>query len=351
VVGWTASQAFLKVGDVFSGLSYYETNTLSTNYPDYDNGTMEVRVLNELTTPSSSGTNDVYINVFVSMCDDVEFATPNEQNFATSYYEAQGDETMLVNTVLPTNEGEDDVLHHEIPVYDHTYDVFFGETFSSFRPLLRRYCLHSSWVDDTASNDTERYWFMTHMDFPLYRGIFSTGVHDYSTHKANSVFNTLLNYLAPAFLMYRGSIRNKYIILDTTTTVVKRAYIVRDVTPDVLYSSSSGTLTKTDIASHAELFIAYNNSCYNGAHCIASSQQPVIEIETPYYSNTRFSICKDLEVTGSNSDYRIDSRTHTLNLLVSSSNTPIVERWTSVGEDFTLGLFQGCPPFRYQSLI
>jgi hypothetical protein len=78
-------------------------------------------------------------------------------------------------------------------------------------------------------------------------------------------------------------------------------------------------------------------------------KQPVLEAEFPYYSNRRFTCAKDRQFIASDTTYNPGYQSHKVTISTSTKNgtissAVILERYISVGEDFLLAGFQGCPP-------
>jgi hypothetical protein len=134
------------------------------------NGVIGVIVVNELTTPSSIVTNDIEINVFVSMGDDFEVAAPDDyfQHFVLKpqsgemVTEAQSTMELdapqqTMSTIIGLPPAEDSNLNK----------VFMGEAVVTFRTMLKRYTLWN--VIPNATTTASISWGRF-PNFPYYRG-------------------------------------------------------------------------------------------------------------------------------------------------------------------------------------
>lgn len=123
------------------------------------NGVLAVSILNELTTPNSTVNNDITINVFVSMGDDFEVFVPTE-DFGYYTFAPQMSEPFVLEPqsskpeVTPDSFStqQDEPEHTEavsigptISSLDKINTVFTGESIKSFRQMLKRYSLHTSY--------------------------------------------------------------------------------------------------------------------------------------------------------------------------------------------------------------
>jgi len=110
-------------------------------------------VVNELTTPNSIVTNDIEVNVFVSMGDDFEVFVPSDQ-FQKYVYKPQMGMLPQAGEIVPESEN---TTEPSAPLQDSTVKlgptlqdgelinkVYTGECITTFRQMLKRYNLHTS---------------------------------------------------------------------------------------------------------------------------------------------------------------------------------------------------------------
>lgn len=346
-VAWSQPKTFLPV----SGLTTTEqhSTTLYTTVDSTKNGVLGVYVLNELATPNSTVNNDISINVFVSMCDDAEFAVPDGANISLTTYSTQSEVMEMDNA--PTNMEPADCMS-ECVTQNDTALVYFGERFVSFRSLLKRYNFLGSIVNPVATGAVTYFWKVTASDFPPFRGgVVSGGINDSGT--ANLTTTTLLNYLAPAFLATRGSIRYKVVSKpDNVNSFSGTMQVTRGVGTAPNSTLTLRDTTTPDVYANQAASLQNNALALNAKAITVLPQQPVLEYEVPYYRNYRFSVAKDPFVVGSYSPVNSSSHIITVdNCRVSSAIFHFLDTYVSVGEDFQLMLYQGPPLIKDYTFI
>lgn len=349
-VCWSQSKTFLRVPTL--GAANYQ-NSRYTTYVDGYNGVLNISILNELTSPNSAVNNNIAINVFVSAQDDFEVGMPIESTFTSISY--------LPPTGVAPQAGDvdgsgpsDDTPEENAPIVtmakecvgtpieeDHTLDVFFGEAITSFRQLLKRYMLHAGTLLPITANTNYIY---NDYDFPAYRGF---GLDPRNTVtgplNANIVNTTLLNYLAPAFVGYRGSMRSKYLLVNGNAAVGAYMTVAREPVPTG-YQALAVAIDTASASRFATSVVSTYKSGFTGMDATQPTVQPSVEVELPFYSNRRFFQTRNFSRT-TNGDYA--SLIHSCR--IATPVAPVIGsnflRFISVGEDFNLFLFQGQPPF------
>lgn len=344
-VSMAQTTSYLPTVGLASGAASYGPARISTTSAGY-NGTLAIFVQNELTSPNSTVNNSVQVNVFVSACDDIEYAVPSGDLVNTLTYSLQSDEKDIVPDENAPDINDTDLGVLSCNPVDHTNDVFFGESIRSFRTLLKRYTyLHSILCPTPGTNR----WAMNLKDFPYYRGRWANGINTDSTAaKANFVNTILLTYLTPAFLGVRGSVRwkNAYAsdqdnsLMYSIVTRLNTIFAFTNVS--VPYVTTSGDKFVADRVNGID-------SLFNGADVTYNKAQPVLEYELPYYSRYRFMAAKDPSST-SFAPSVVNNLTHQLQIGNTSTALSYVDRYVSVGEDFQLFLYQGPPPI-HQYLV
>lgn len=313
------------------------------------NGVLAVYVMNDLATPNSVVNNDISINVFVS-CNDMEVGVPvstfstlaneysvtvqagEQEDMAMSSEPGCGPAT-AVNHVGVDGTSSEDAL------------VYLGERVVSFRQLLKRYYLHSSIFVKNTSATTPGVWSVTVPDFPSYYGYNAATMHTTTgAKKFNYVRNGIMHYLAPAFVGSRGAQRSKYVVNSPTGSECQSIVVERGITGPVNITSlvqSTGMASQSEYGRRIDLRTA---TCARGGAMTPPTKQNVLEVEFPYYNNVRFD---ESRLIDANSTLATSPQypSHILELLLSPGTTPVsVDRYISVGEDFTFFWFQGAPP-------
>lgn len=350
-VGWAAESSMLQVADPGASTSYVIGAAGVPVAPFAFNGSLTCYVLNDLTSPSDTVNNDIGVNVFVKAGKDISYSVPNERFQTWTYNNTvapqmgqleyqSGEMEMMDSDNAPVVEEVKECVAPCLDV-DNTYDVFMGEQIFSFRQLLKRYMYHTSYYSPTQTPSSVN---IREVDFPVYRGVDSvSGRHTNQTvgggvaPNVNNVKTTLLNYLAPAFVGYRGSLRAKYVAQSQVATNGGRMIVAR--------SNGFGPFTQSFIAAsvtNTAAFAAANDnlpSLFTGGEVSDLTVSPVLEVELPFYSNKRY---ENTRVTNGSSDYQ--SHVHRVLWSANTGANSYMDRYVSVGEDFQLFLFQGCPP-------
>lgn len=342
-VAWASPAAFLPVGPPGSGL--VSTSPFVTTNAN-SNGVLAVYVLNELSTPNSTVNNDITIQVYVSACDDFDLAQPTSAQIGTMAYVTQSSEIDIQNQ--PTSMEADECMAACLPE-DNTHLVFFGEKFISFRSLLKRYNFHSSFFSGFPAA-ARYYWTVNTTDFPPARGLTGSGGTN-NGGLANYSVTTLLNYLAPAFLASRGSIRYKRIMhLDSPND--NQLFVSRGQSVNFSNTTLLRDTTSNDLYSKQAVDATIQKTSLNGAAITTHTTQPCLEYEVPYYRPYRFSIAKDPYRRAIIPTYSLLDSGHATTGCVTLTPTSCgtMDSFVSVGEDFQLLLFQGAPAMYYYNI-
>lgn len=326
----TATKSFQTAG-------HYAANIISTN------GAISVTVVNELTSPNSTVNNDISINVYVSMCEDADFAVPNDRIRGYSYaylagvqtqageYEDTGDQ--------PQPEAASETLEPCLPMADHSTSVYFGEKLSSFRQLIKRFAYLGPMFAPAATAGDALYELS---DFPAARGFYILGLDTDGTNRVNNVYTTIMTYLAPAFIASRGGIRRKYLYNSTVASPPGYMTVSRSDPGAVIPSKGMAA----DVTTNSYLFSKNRvanqiGSALYGAALTSITQQPILEVELPYYKNERFDTAR--WPSGAAGIGGQGTLRHRLNVR-QPAGTHFLDVYVAGAEDFTLIGFQGCPP-------
>lgn len=353
-------------------IPFTSSGSLSAHNYRKHNGTFVIAVVNELVAADNTVNNDIMVNCFARAGDDIEFRAPCQtvvpylsnfmpQSQEYSHYEkyswkSQGDE----DEVLPVNplenkpEGASPIqeIGTSFSDQDKKSLVFFGENITSFRPLLKRYNYCMQHYTKSLPSAKVATWLIHTRPFPYYAGYDPNGIHQTTDGvKYNYVKQTLINYLTPAYVGRRGSIRRKYAILrsDQTslggTLSVMRSFVANSysATWNKVYNS-----TESDIKAASNSMI-YNFTGYNGNNVVCCAQCPVNEVEFPYYNRHRFSFARQLDINrgSSSDDSDIDS------VRIELTDTPTIcniHDYVAAGEDFQLFWFLNVPTMYWNVL-
>jgi len=321
-----------------NGASCYSGTIIASEDPTA-NGILAVFVATELTTPNSTVNNDIQINVFISTCDDIDYSEPTSTQIGSLTYSTQAEDDISPDESAPVKEVGDEKAM-ECLVTDNAHDVYFGETYSSFRNLLKRYAYHGSILCPTAGDNI---WSLTLHNYPYYRGRVPGAQNVDSTAAAcNLVPTCLLTYLTPAYLAVRGSIRWKYLYSSDKDSNLSYSKVSRIDAP----GASQINATTVPVVTNGNTFMVSRGTPevngYEGMDVTFNKAQPVTEFEVPFYSNLRFMVAKLF----GGSAFGVQNDRHRYTVDNHSTTVAYIDRYVSTGEDFSLVLFQGAPPVK-----
>jgi hypothetical protein len=169
-IGWGQDKAYLEVpspANVFFGATTFAG-------ANYGNGAVGAYVINDLTVANSvAGVDPVTILMSVKMNDDFEVAVPESLHTSLSdgYYIPQSleDDTCGMD-MKPLMSNSDVVFNMSAPA-DNLAQIHMGETVSSWRQLLKRYCLSRACTFGSGIGVNTTCIAQIDMpEFPLYAG-------------------------------------------------------------------------------------------------------------------------------------------------------------------------------------
>jgi len=330
------------------------------------NGVVGVYVVNELTTPNSSVTNDIEINVFVSMGDDFEVFVPDDhfQHFVFKPQSGVEVVTESQNTAEPSapQQAEQDTVGPGQQDNAMINMVYTGESILSFRTLLKRYNL---WRREIVSDAIEvGEWNGKRVAFPFLRGNVTGAVDVTGLAAPYNYCNTvLLHWVVKAFQGFRGSIRYKMLLnniqiqraVASLPNVQFTVYVQRRPYNTTVYSDTK--IPFTGYTSNEEA--AYSAIKENGGLPVPqgtgvdgmlyanASVNPTVEFEVPYYAPIRF-------VPGKAQDYTTEILSYMegyqFNIKGSTTTYTSVDSHVATGEDFQVYFWTGLPRMYYETV-
>lgn len=350
------------------GVDSYTQLYSTTRYTSKEqgNGIVGVTVQNELTIPNSTATTNVNINVFVSAGEDFEVFVPDDY-FASFVFKPQMGFEPQSGVEQPNAMGDNEMDKPEDkaanPFMDtmdpltNIHKVFTGEVIKSFRPLLKRYNLHSAISAFKVSNAAVRYRSAM---FPYLRGNVANAVHQTSASDPYNYCNTvLLHWVTQMYSGWRGSIRYKFIPRGSAnlTARLMNWMVQRSPNRDGLpqYDLSIGGWAAYTNSSNAAESVVYDPTStfapfhgHNGKAITTLNINPALEFEVPFYSDYRFCPGKKEDYTGVEpaGDQRIPGF-EVLWYYLGDVNT-LADCYVSAGEDFQVYFFTGLPPLYYE---
>nr|WAQ80626.1 MAG: hypothetical protein [Fish-associated picorna-like virus 2] len=374
-IGWGVTKPYLEVygGDRINFLPY-QLVPLETVRNTTTNGMISVYVMNELTTPNTTISNDASVNVFTAMCDDFEVAVPTSRMIENFSYlrppinvvaEAQSGELGDVSIGEKTSAPSIPIMESSLALMggpelagaNELANICFGESIVSIRTLLKRYCYHSLLSDSSLLSNVRVLRFYEN-DFPYYRGFTAVAQSKHRALIAATSYNynfsrqTLLNYFTPAYVGWRGSIRQKYVNTSLMNANGRMPMCMpMSVTRNnglfpILSYSHSGTASSPPLDNFgaARFGVVSSVSTINGTDIVMVNNNGVLEVELPYYRNRRFAYAR---VSNRHASVNVDDNSHIISVVSVSDILPLnlnhLERYVAAGDDFQLYFFIGVP--------
>lgn len=333
VVGWQNPQPMCQVQNtVVAFYQNWSTNSIPFT-PDlrFDNGSISLFVENELMVPIPGVSADAQWLVWVSMENPVfnepstalQQVTPSAPFVATAGYE---DEGPVTDTLQFGESGVDGNLNQ----------VVFGETITSFRPLLRRYNTYTFMSTPGLSASIYSYISAVFRHFPLFPGSDANGINTTTTAvKTNFVSMTLVNYLAMAHSAYRGGIRYKFQNIASRQQAMEFLRYPDSGTSTYLTATTLGTANNSQ--NYASTAAKLGNA-WLGSAVGDGSLNTFLEVEAPYWTPYRFDNPKRYS-----SNLKSASATQLVMNPVTGNAAVGFKVWLAAAEDFQLGMYTGPP--------
>jgi hypothetical protein len=286
----------------------------------YGNGTIALYVVNELTVPNTTTNNDIFVNVFVSACDDFEVAAPTNEYVGRLGYTPEPDpppnptstlseedpvrpqageeEDIIPSDSKPTRPDTLNTMASMNPTADYANMIHFGERISSMRQLVKRYTFHEVIASTDATAQTAAAIFAVRNNFPYMFGWQPSNteanqiVWPVGTEKFALAKPLFLQYLTLAYAGWRGGLR--YIIDGSTNAFEFTLAVDRSQNPDFpdnFYNAYGDLSTFNGLKS----FYDSNYVTTDGVAGKAIASQTVngtISFEVPYYNRFRFAPAK-----------------------------------------------------------
>lgn len=355
-IGWGNTQHFKERRVMSETTIPYGDGDIGRADLDWSNGILKVYILNQLTVPSSEAGQQIQVNVYVS-CENLEVGEPDEAGIRDWTYVPQmgvmtpqmGEMTGDVETTdeanAPEQSGVIETMAKETDVSDYTYHVYFGEHIVSLRQMLKRYMYSETFSGGLIGSAAGLVQFTTSL--PLHPGYPADGIHRDGATPFNATNMTYLNWVLPAFVGWRGSLRWKILVdgSQAGSSVVAPILAVANSGIDTGYLKSETLLAyggNDQLATGIGRLLF--GSTFNGAAYTPVNRNPVLEYEVPFYTNKRFGYARDDRLVD-----RTFSQAQNVTISMSTfsgggaDRAYILHKFVSVGEDFSL-YFYLCTP-------
>jgi hypothetical protein len=346
-VSYLQAQAFLTVRNPYD--EQWQTSTFDSYVsPINDNGSLTVRILNDLTGPTGSA--NASIMVFVRGGEDMMFSNPREP-WGTTY-----------NKRVSTFQLQSGVIEDKATSHDGLLpSIFGGESLRSIRPLLRRtnltriLPLRSLSTNSTATAQIITYDFTKMPHTVGYDPSVSTVADSVTAGSVQYAYgrNSPLVCMLPCYLGYRGSMMVHLNVHSNNRTCMTMHVSRREQQVPLsttIYVPIASTVVTGTTDSSLELAFSGPFSAGSGGSALTNQQtQSGLSILCPHYYPLR--MCDTNPATwlkGSDTDYSTN-KSYRLLLYCSPlednnylANT-FIERYQSIGPDFNAFFFLSVP--------
>lgn len=298
-------------------------------------GIFVISVVNDLVAPIETNSQadathaPVQINVYFKCGDDMQFAQPNE--VSTSWSVAKFEPT--------SDTDEHTIIGNKVD--DHNSSIFFGESISSIRSLIKRYSLvfTGDYNNDARNNNFEMVTrYIPHIPAQVTSG------------KARR--NSFLTYMSPCYLLGRGSTRYKFSYYDKGASPNGIANSYQWFERQGLRSpigTVGHSVQDTTTMGSAALDVAIPHG-YQGAAYTDNTQQSTLEVQLPFYSNTRYFLTSHFMNVANDQNESLILNPSMTQILAGrhvytgvDAHANVMQQWFSAGDDFSLHFFLGVP--------
>lgn len=322
-----------------------------------DNGCFTVRVMNILSAPVA--TAPITLLFSVAAADNMEFGAPiplpgRLVNFQVqSQDETKPDIDVVMGKTISSLDSERTLIN-------------FGESVRSLRPLFRRSNFTQSLNATTTGTGLQQFIYKFHK-MPPYSGFdpngesTATAIVGTGTKKYNYVQVSPLQWVAPAFVAYRGSTIWHF---NTNALTDDAGFDDISVTRIPQYPGnntqtiSSSTLSATSASTNRSAYFQARSATAGGTTVTNQRTQSGISVSVPNYSNYLFQSTNpgnSTNPTGTTTSAAYDGSyydVYSFNLLTQSGTNALtstatstlkVDAYMGIGTDFNLYFFLNAP--------
>jgi len=356
---------FLNVPNVVSATNIPWSTSASPTWSGddtQDNGVLTVRVFNALTAPVA--TSNVKVLVYVRAAENFELANPiNVGTSFTPFAIQSEEETKTAGTSRDESYTTQMVAGKSLPIMTPERNlVNFGEVVRSLRPLLRRMALTEVVYDSSDSGFSNSLTLLEQTKFPMYFGYDPAGVHSAkglvataSNFNFNYVYNTVYNWIAPAFVGQRGS----YIWTVNTDApdAIKNVQCIRTNAISVTANETNFSQAGGTPSGNARFYFNLIDATNGGTAATSQLTNAGLTVLMPNYTQYKFMTTRPQSVnapTSTTTDAYYDGGnrdgyrwwiSHYDGALGTSQRATKIWRYAGCGTDFNLHFFLNVPVF------
>lgn len=359
-IGWAQAQVMLRIPEITNSDQLFSSDKLGSRSLGYgfDNGILELDVMNKLVTPKS--TSPISINVYVKAGPGFMLGSPSpygpEQ--LTPYPDRARDTARTVEPhsgdLEPESEdkpGSAEPIEAIAPsaTPDQFCNVFMGEHVTSLRQMFKRYYFERTdfYTPDAASPTTfATFYSLIRQDKPLMRGFDPNGQDSITDGEISATPATVAGVTPLAlwplcFAAQRGGFRRKVLIDGNSKDQCLRVSRGgKGIAGTDNIALNKVNFADDELRSQAVSSIR-NRYSHGGSAMTPIALYPNLEFDMPFYNRERFINPRvDSQDVYSNRhiiEFAVDDEQIVLNTYVASS------------EDFSLFFFTGVPPlYKYE---
>lgn len=321
-----------------------------TNVDTFMNGVISVKVLTQLSAPTS--TSSISMQVFVRGAENLQFSNPRSQDYNLTPYQIESYEYSEQPSAQQETFGKKSTDYEKQRAL-----VNFGESVLSLRTLMRRHNYLDTIVAPQMSAGTvgvyriDQTRFPPHFGYDTYGFGLAKGINSPTvTFNFNYSQCTPWHLISNCFLMQRGSMNWVYNPIKQGVEVVSRISRNTDAMPYINKGLQVGSSANASI-SEGNIFLRTSSTAagaslnhmasVNGHSITAPSYTPFKFVSTDIKNCTNPATSTDYRYDGSIFDnLRIEYPCDAATLNVGGLQ---VERYFGIGSDYTLHFFMNCP--------
>lgn len=338
---------------------------------EYANGQIFIQVFNKLVSPLETDAvdNNITISWFIEGLQDFEVADPSPEfgkytvpycrdvgnliansgefpSVAGSSQHAKRGNTHNTEALQPVGSQDD------FPAQNL---VHYGETFHSFRNMMKRYCFYEDVVcpGREGSENEEIIFRLSATNFPKPYGPTRLPPGDYTAPSLNGESSfpmvlartNLISYLEPAFVAKRGGIRWKYVYNSDNHIQQHKGMTVRRLPIDTPLNVSKRrdvqVLCLGTQSLNPQKLMENKTNLFEGASYTPTALNPVVEVEIPFYSHLRFFSPGSVDEAYNRHEVAVEMHN------VAGISHDHIESFVATAEDFNLSWFVNAPSIHY----
>jgi len=350
-VGYMSHQPYLRPsrpGQIAS--STMIAPTALTHDASFDNGSLSITVLNDLTANGVAAA-DIDILVFLSAGHDFEVYDPTDALDNYTLFPQSG-ELMQDDLMSPLVTKPHVTFGVYLSEKDRAPLVHHGDSVESLRYLLKRYTTYTTlpFVGIAANSTVSIEANMC--AFPLNKGKAPGAMHTAGTQPYNYVYQTPLAWFSAMFMMRRGGLRWRVRDTSNIGLNVNELRAVRNSTNTNFVFIPLNVNTPTSTSASARAYLLNLPSSGAAGMALGSSidgGRNQVDFEIPYHSARRFASPR----LGDNSlahNQGVKIQTVVTNTTTSAKSGQLTI-YVSAADDYSLSGFVSCPPVYYNPTL